>query len=750
MGFSMVRARALGSWSWLVLASLTLACGGGPIAGIPSRSDGGATASGGGSGGTHAGAGGAPGSGAAGGVVSGGAGQGGPSGAGGAAPIDGGSSVEASSPAAPDPESLLPYSASLRAHACPAEEAQPRVVFDIPRAGDVSADFFRLPFPNDVRQRDGQLVLADFPRPFALPGFDVVDKVVRAIEAEKLGWGPNPVVIFRLTRPAAFDEKTGSAVAGAIAFVDLTPGLADSARVIPHRLRTLPAGRYLCARHLIVERERPLPLEAGHTYAVIVTDKLTDRDGQPFGRDVDFRVTMATTEPPTGAERKAAWRAYAPLRRYLTGIGGASAVVAAAVFTVTDAGAPAAGLRAAVQATAAPVVKDLVRCGPGATSICDDGRAAACGTISADAPFVEWRGRLEIPVFQQGVAPYDAAGGGIAYVDGRPQVVRREPVCFSLTLPKGMPPGAGWPIVLYGHGTGGHYRWAAETGLAAELAEGAMGAGAGVPMATLTFDGVLHGSRKNGSTRSTDELVYNPMNPTAARDNNLQAAADFFAFARALPQLRSAERAFDPTRVAAYGHSQGGNAAAIAVGYEPIFGAAVLSGTGGGIASSLLEKQKPIPSSTWLPFVVGESVTHTSHPVLALMQLYFDRADPINHGRRIAHAPMPGDGPRHLLHVLGADDQYAPVSTQLAFATAARLPVMNPVLAASALTHFEIVVAPVRKNFGLGVAKVTALEIQFSPSGYDGHFVSTHHPAAVTTIRRFLGSYFRDGIPVAE
>ena len=57
------------------------------------------------------------------------------------------------------------------------------------------------------------------------------------------------------------------------------------------------------------------------------------------------------------------------------------------------------------------------------------------------------------------------------------------------------------------------------------------------------------------------------------------------------------------------------------------------------------------------------------------------------------------------------------------------------------------VAAPVRANFNVGATSVTALEAQFRPSGYDGHFVSTQNPDARAAIRHFLGTYFSDGSP---
>ena len=46
---------------------------------------------------------------------------------------------------------------------------------------------------------------------------------------------------------------------------------------------------------------------------------------------------------------------------------------------------------------------------------------------------------------------------------------------------------------------------------------------------TVAIDMPLHGSRANGSTRTPDTLVYNFLNPAAARDNFMQGAADFMS-----------------------------------------------------------------------------------------------------------------------------------------------------------------------------------------------------------------------------
>jgi hypothetical protein len=274
-----------------------------------------------------------------------------------------------------------------------------------------------------------------------------------------------------------------------------------------------------------------------------------------------------------------------------------------------------------------------------------------------------------------------------------------------------------------------------------------------LPMATVGYDGVLHGSRKGSSSRSTEDLVYNVFNPAAARDNGLQAAVDLFAIARALPTLAPGVARLDAGRVGLYGHSQGGNASAVAASYEPSFGVVVLSGTGGGLTRSMLSKTKPVNVGALLPALLGESgPVDVGHPVLSLLQMYFDRADPLNHAPRIVIAPPAGSLPRNLLHVFGAQDSYAPDVTQRDFGEAAGLPVVHPLVGET--VRGPVLQAPVRANMttasGPAALPVTAVQAQYLPDRYDGHFVSTHNPHARRAIQRMLGTFFRDGMATVE
>ena len=88
--------------------------------------------------------------------------------------------------------------------ACPGEvEGSFRVLFD---ADNTRADFFRLPFPNDIRiDSDGTVDLTGFPRPpRASVPVDLMSAYVRAIQDEQRGFGPNQTVFLRTSRRPHF------------------------------------------------------------------------------------------------------------------------------------------------------------------------------------------------------------------------------------------------------------------------------------------------------------------------------------------------------------------------------------------------------------------------------------------------------------------------------------------------------------------------------------------------------------------
>jgi predicted esterase len=586
----------------------------------------------------------------------------------------------------------------------------------------------------------------------------------------------NQAVYFRFSR---MPDSNSFFQPGTVALLNITPtspeyGFSSSLVWYLDGGRT----RYICDRYLMIRPQFGQPLRPGTTYAAIVRRIATDESGNVFGPDSDFTAMLAAGAP-ADPDLAAAWAAYAPLRAFLADDKApvkltAAELAAVAVFTTEKIEDPLAAIHAAIAAAPAPALGNLVNCSDaGALSACDDGLTGAdhkrgCFPDQlAGASFDEYQGTISLPVFQQGTRPYlnPEDGGGIMLAsDGTASIVRSEPVCISLAVPHGTPPAAGWPLVVYSHGTGGSYRSAVELDLAEDFATGAAPSGLAVPMATLGYEGVLHGKRKGDSSKDVGELFYNFLNPRAARDNSLQAAADLLAIPRALGAFLAQPSypiRIDPAHVALYGHSQGGNAASLALAFPAGYGAGVMSGTGGTLIFTLLQKRRPVDISVLLPFILGEDAVGSNDPVLNLMQMYFERSDSVNFGRRLFREPYEGVSPSHVLHVYGTNDSYAPVETQRRYAQAAGFPVATPLVddyPTSPEYGMATLAPPIKANLPLaGLAPITAAQIQYQgtePDGNpenDGHFVSTDkHLTARAAIQKFLVTFMRDDAPTVE
>ncbi|MGA7742310.1 MAG: hypothetical protein WBP56_13220 [Polyangia bacterium] len=649
--------------------------------------------------------------------------------------------------------------------------ASATILFQVPRSTDPpgNTDFYRLPFPNDIRKRNGKISLQGHPTPGVNPllGFDIVDRYIQAIEADSTGFGTNQAIYLRFSRDPDFSTLT---LDGAVALVDITVGSPEYGYAKPLTWAA-STGRtpYLCDRWMMIRPPFGQPLRPGTTYALILRSIVQDTDGNAFGQDDDFAAMLAA-QASTDADLAAAWSAYAPLRSYL---GDATAfykmtaadLAVAAVFTTEAVEQPLAAIQAATTAAPAPALSPLVHCGdPGAVSPCDDGltganhvRGCLPGQPGA-ANFDEYQGTVSLPVFQQGTPPYlqpEDGGGILLDASGNVAIVDTQPVCFSLAVPKGTAPTAGWPLVVYSHGTGGSYLSAIELGLAGDYAVGTATGGAAVPMATLGYDGVLHGTRNGGSSASPDSLVYNFYNPRAARDNGLQAASDLLALPRAFAGLNTAAINLDGGHLALYGQSQGGNATALTAARDAGYGVAVMSGTGGTLMLSLLDKTQPTNLAALLPALLGEPTVDTNDPVLNLIQMYFERSDPVNFARRLFREPITGARRRHVLHVYGTDDSYAPDETQRRYAQAAAFQVALPLVDTyPSMPEYSMVTItpPISANQSFGsLAPITAAQAQYQPDGtYDGHFVSTNNPSARQDIQTMLVTFVREPNPIIE
>jgi len=633
------------------------------------------------------------------------------------------------------------------------DKTSARAYFEVPgAAGAQEGDFFRLPFPNDIRSAGGKLDLNGFPTPgSALLGFDPVQIYVDALTANDKAWGAYPSVTFRFS--GAVDGNT--LTSDNIHLSDITPGPVD----YPddgYWSSTASSARtnYVCDNWLAIERWHGFPLRPGRTYAFWLSTGIKALDGSPVQR-ADNLVSVLSDAAPTDPKLASAYAAYKPFRDFIKNGGArapanAASVLNVAVVTVGGVRDPMKALAAAVAAEAAPTTSKWVKCATGVTSPCPQADGSrACG--GDNAAFDEYQALVSLPIFQNGFPkgePYTnpSDGGDIVIESPAP----REEVCLALTVPKGkVMPASGWPVAIFAHGTGGSFRSHVTDDVAGVLAK------ATPAFAVLGIDQVEHGPRRGKATTSPNDLFFNFRNPAAARGNPLQGAADQLSLVRLVSAFDlSAKQTggdaikLDENSIVYWGHSQGSTEGSLAMPYADGVKAVVLSGNGASLKFALLTKTNPVNIAGALPFALqdpalaGGDEAAEMHPVLTLLQQWIDPADPLHFAQAITRAPEMGHNAKHLFQTYGLGDTYAPPLTLREYAIAGQLDrvAADPSAAKpDAIDGAKDVAAGISGNVSVGNAKYTLGVREYGPpKGDDGHFVAFDVPSANADVVRFL------------
>ncbi|RMH14721.1 MAG: hypothetical protein D6701_10990, partial [Gemmatimonadetes bacterium] len=277
--------------------------------------------------------------------------------------------------------------------------------------------------------------------------------------------------------------------------------------------------------------------------------------------------------------------------------------------------------------------------------------------------------------------------------------------------------------------------------------------------AMLTTSEPLHETREGFTAGSEELLTFNFLNPVAGRNIWLQSALEKMQMVSAVENLAVhwsiGGRAlhFDPDMVGYFGHSQGGIVGAAFVGVEDRLKGAFLSGAGAGFAPSLIEKTEPVVIADAIRAILNfpaDEPLDRFHPLLSLMQIWVDPADPVNYGRPWRHrgaARVP-----HLVATSGLQDQYTPKRNHGGLAGAFGLPVVLPVseqVEVLDLLGVSPAGAEARGNLSDDEGRpVTGGLLQY-PN--DGHFAVFVNPDAQDAYRRFFDTLLDDdGVPVAR
>jgi hypothetical protein len=640
---------------------------------------------------------------------------------------------------------------------CPAAKASAETaLFVLPRDSDDAGDredFYRLPFPNDaLRDGSGRIDFSRHPKePQPMFGFDLLGRYFDALAGEP--FGNAPTVVLRFDGPLDFPSITLQGANPTVRLVKLEAGNGGP-RGLSLLLNQAP-NKYVCSNWLAIRPFDGDSLQAG-TYAVVLLKGLKGSSGAELQPSPDFTAMLQATQP-TEARQALAWPSYAPLRAWVTEQNlQPTDLVGATVFTVANPRRLMDRLAASVAALPAPTADTWVKCGGATPSPCPDVNGPrACG---ASTTFDEWHTLLEVPVYQQGTAPYlvPSQGGGIDATSNPLMPVRREKVCASLTVPVGTAPAAGWPVVLYAHGTGGTFRGHAADGAAAALSSVTLN-GVAMPLkaAVLGFDQVGHGPRRGpmGQTTSPDDIVFNFVNPASGRGTMAQGATDLLSvtkYLKSLPANFPAELPpLDVTHVAFWGHSQGATEGALFLAEDRQVDGALMTGASATLVNSLTSKRAPVDIAGGLWAALGESnpsAVNAFHPVLGLLQSWTDVVDPLHFGSRNVVVPADGATPafaRSVFQVWGKDDLFTARPVQTSYFRSAGLAFVGPqvddLMGATLVTSASGNVMSPRV--------VTAAMRQYVPSGYDGHFVVFSNTAATTDATRFVGRVLRGEVP---
>ena len=636
------------------------------------------------------------------------------------------------------------------------EATATRSLFVVTASLDELADktFFDHPFPSDLRKdASGAIVWKGFPNPSTLPLLSLY-----VSEATGLLKGFSPAAAAQLRFEGSIDSATLPADPPSTLANDASVQIIDVDPSSPeHGKRHLAQihwqqdeGVYWPANTLSVMPMLGRPLRAKTRYAIVVTNKVRSLAGAAVGTSPDLEEILE--RKPTTDRTRSAHDLYAPAVHELAASGIATAdIVHLTVFTTDD---PTEETFAAMD--------DVVANVPAPT-------ATAWVKKETTADMVVYEGSYgPSPNYQAGTVPFrkPADGGGFVIESGKPKLQSMFDLRFALAVPdaaKCPVPAAGYPIVLYAHGTGGDYRSYIDDGTAQALTSRCL--------AAMGVDQIFHGVRpgapaENDPQRETtiELLFFNLDNILAARTSNRQSAIDVVQQARLftashakVPAATSStgqDIAFDSTKLMFFGHSQGGLNGPLFLAGSDLARGAVLSGAGSDLALSLLEKTKPVDVAAAFRILVGLGGSDVAgeldifHPVMTLVQTIIDPADPLEYGGFIARKPPGTSAPKSIFQTEGvatdgSGDSYAPPHTietlSVAIGLPRQAPGTHPVVEAAWAGLADVTVTAGGTTANIGDGRASGVLAQFAPTaGHDGHFVVFNDPKARAQAATFL------------
>ncbi|MFT4977548.1 MAG: pimeloyl-ACP methyl ester carboxylesterase [Myxococcota bacterium] len=586
--------------------------------------------------------------------------------------------------------------------------------------------FFDRPWPDDRRTVDGRPDLSDFPE---RGEYDLLEAFIEVAE-EIEGFATNGTAYVRFDGPLDTDKlptpEQSLDTDASVILLNVDPSSPRRGEQVPLQWDYQEEDSlWQAAGTLAVQPIWGAPLEPGTMYAVVLSDKLVSPPD-------DFVGVWEADHP----ERDY----YAPIQETLFQIRRSVNTVAHAFrFTTQD---PTADFTRVVRAidTWLPMPVWTER------ALTYQGR---------DGSYYYYTGELSVPLWQEGLKPYASEGGGFVFdEDGEPVLFGWDRCTFSLTVPVQTPPEEGWPVVIYSHGTGGSHT----SFLGTSPRPAGLLADAG--LAVIGIAQPLHGDRSGGGSFSAELYSFNFLNPTSGRTTFQQGGLDQVFLSRLLSESDLSFRTnqggrlkLDGSRLGFLGHSQGGQVGALALPYfDGRVQAAVLSGTGGGLSITLMERDSgdfDIEGLISLSLDVDTSELDTFHPIIGLVQHDAEVTDPLNYAPFwYSRQPSWASTPLSVLQTEGLEDVYTPPWSTEALAGAAGTPILSPVSQRSPIQDVTGLFDEPSPTAGNRVAwdgsTVSAGLAQYADQG---HFAIFYDRDAQHLYQTFLASALLDGEP---
>jgi hypothetical protein len=639
------------------------------------------------------------------------------------------------------------------------EVAGTRVHFDVDADLTDMRLFFRLPYPSDAR-----LTEAGTPDLRGFPNFQEV-RIVTGLTQTAAAHRAYPVM------PVAYFELDGapsprdiSAVIPAspdapLLLLDVDADSPQRGKLFPV-LASVPNPDDYVPDHLLAVAPRPgMVLRSSTTYAFVVMRSLQDGAGRPLGVPLSL-VQLKAGQTPAGRLGGALARLYAPLWETLRSRSiPLDDVAAATVFTTGDVVADLHAMTQGLMSRHAVEISGL-RLEP------------TWGT--RDQGFCTLVGTTRQPQFQVGTPPFDREGLFSWGQDGLPVPQGELEVPVVITLPRQPMPPAGFPLVLYVHGSGGSSDDAVNAGPAA-VTDGPLEPGKG-PAHTVAPYGwatactamPVNPERLPGAS---DYAYLNLGNPSAVRDTFRQGVIELRLYLEALRSLQvppallegcagislpqdATAYHFAPENLAVMGQSMGGWYTNLLSAVEPRVKVALPTGAGGYLSYFVLQTQSVDGAAGMLGLAVGtlEPLTFM-HPTMHVLDTACEAADPIVHVPHLALRPLPGHPARSIYEPVGRGDVYfaTPVFDAMALAYGNRQagqevwPDMQQALALDG--RQGLLAYPVTGNLTSDNGQsYTGVVVQYEGDGIENaHYIYRQLPAVKSQVGCFLDSWLRTG-----